>query len=140
MRYLLDTNIYVYAIEDRESLSRDVLSILEDYDNSFYLSAESVKELIVAFRNKKLLTRYWKSAQEMVRAITDEFYITVLPVDNEVMKTYATLKINENEEHRDPSDHIIISHAMTNRLPLISSDRKFRYYEQQGLELIYNSK
>ncbi|MGP1621840.1 MAG: type II toxin-antitoxin system VapC family toxin [Candidatus Cryptobacteroides sp.] len=139
MRYLLDTNIYVYSIVDRKSLSLDVLSILEDYDNSFCMSAESVKELIIGFRNKKLLTRYWKTAKEMVSAITNEFFITVLPVDSEVMKTYSLLNINTDERHKDPSDHIIISHAINNRLPLISSDHKFLFYEKQGLEIIYNS-
>lgn len=138
MRFMLDTNIFVYSVQDRDSLSKDVLSILEDYDNTFYLSSESVKELIVAYRNKNLLTNYWNSVSEMVNAITDEFYITVLPVDNEVMKTYSVLKINERENHHDPSDHVIISHAMTLRLPLISSDRKFEFYVKQGLDLISN--
>ena len=135
---MLDTNIFVYSVQDRDSLSKDVLSILEDYDNTFYLSSESVKELIVAYRNKNLLTNYWNSASEMVNAITDEFYITVLPVDNEVMKTFSVLEINERENHHDPSDHVIISHAMTLRLPLISSDRKFEFYVKQGLDLISN--
>lgn len=65
MRYLLDTNIFVYAVQDRDSLSEDVAAILEDYDNTFYMSAESVKELIVAYRNKKLLNKKWKSAKEL---------------------------------------------------------------------------
>jgi hypothetical protein len=55
-RYLLDTNIFVYAVADRDSLSTDVLAILEDYESVFYMSAESIKELIVAFRNKTLPT------------------------------------------------------------------------------------
>ena len=33
MRYLLDTNILIYAAIDRDSLSKDVTAILEDYDN-----------------------------------------------------------------------------------------------------------
>ena len=140
MRYLLDTNIFVYSIADRDSLCNDVLSILEDYDNTFYMSSESIKELIVAFRNKKLLTKVWKTPYEMVRAITEDFYVTVLPVDNEVMKTYSELEINHAESHNDPSDHVIISHAITNKMPLISSDRKFEFYKKQGLDLVFNQK
>ena len=67
MRYLLDTNIYVFYIIDSARLSRDVRAILED-----------------------------------------------------------------------PSDHIIISHAITERIPLISSDTRFPFYTKQGLDLIYN--
>ncbi len=43
-------------------------------------------------------------------------------------------------DHRDPSDHIIISHAMTLKMPLISSDTKFGFYAKQGLDLIINKK
>ncbi len=139
-RYLLDTNIFVYAVEDRDNLSADVLAILEDYESVFYMSAESIKELIVAFRNKKLLNEKWATPLDMVRSITEDYYITMLPVDNEVMKTYASLELNHSEDHKDPSDHIIISHAMTFRMPLISSDHKFLYYKRQGLDLIYNEK
>lgn len=39
-RYLLDTNIFVYAVEDRDNLSADVIAILEDYESVFYMSAE----------------------------------------------------------------------------------------------------
>ncbi len=92
-RYLLDTNIFVYAVADRDSLNEDVLAILEDYESEFYISAESIKELIVAYRNKKLLNKQWKTAFDMVKSITDDYYITVLPVDNEVMKTYSTWKL-----------------------------------------------
>ena len=58
MRYLLDTNIFIYWVTDYKLLSRDVRAILDDYDNTFCMSAESVKELIVGFNNGKLVTRY----------------------------------------------------------------------------------
>ena len=73
----------------------------------------------MAFNKKRFGSKRWKTTKDMVRAVTDEFFITVLPVDNEVMKTYASLVVNEAERHNDPSDHVIISHAMTLRLPLI---------------------
>jgi hypothetical protein len=37
------------------------------------------------------------------------------------------------------SDHLIISHALCNGIPLISDDDKFPFYRGQGLELIENS-
>ncbi len=140
MRYLLDTNIYIYFALDRELLSPDVKAILEDYDNTFFVSSETVKELIIAFNNGGLVSRYWKTAKEMVDAIRDLFYIRILPVGEEQLETYARLRINKAEDHKDPSDHIIIAHAITNGIPLISSDRKFKFYTKQGLELIFNKK
>ena len=63
MRYLIDTNIFVYATTDRDSLSRDVKAILEEPDTLLYISAESVRELIVGYRNKGLCSKRWKTVE-----------------------------------------------------------------------------
>ena len=140
MRYLIDTNIFVYLSTDVDLLSRDVLAIMEEPDTVLCMSAESVKELIVAYRNKGLCTKRWKNIEDMVKAIEEEFYITILPLKKEHMMTYAKMIINEQQGHKDPSDHIIIAQAITERLPLISSDTRFPFYRHQGLELIVNEK
>ena len=56
------------------------------------------------------------------------------------MRTYANLRINIAQDHNDPSDHVIIAHAITERIPLISEDSKFEFYKNQGLDLILNRK
>ena len=116
MRYLIDTNIFVYATTDRDSLSRDVKAILEEPDTLLYISAESVRELIVGYRNKGLCSKRWKTVEAMVAAIENEFYVQILPVKKEHMETYARMEINEAQGHKDPSDHVIIAHAITERL------------------------
>ena len=140
-RLLLDTNILFYIITEQDDcISRDVRAILEDYENEFLISMESIKELLVAYRTKNLLSKFFKSPLQMIEAIEKGIGIRIVQVDMEVMRTLAKLTINEVEEHYDPSDHIIISHALTLRLPLISSDRKFHFYTAQGLDFIYNDK
>ena len=109
MRYLLDTNIFIYLVIDPDQLSRDVKDILDDYDNTFYMSSESVKELIVGFNNGKLVSRFWDTAAKMVKDITNRYFIRILPVGEEHMDTYAHLTLNLAEDHRDPSDHVIIA-------------------------------
>ena len=42
------------------------------------------------------------------------------------------------EGHNDPSDRLIIAQALTEKIPLISSDTKFPKYKKFGLEFIYN--
>ena len=140
MRYLIDTNIFIYWVIDSERLSKDVKAILEDCENTFYISSESIKELIVGFNNGKLVSRYWRDATQMIKDITELFLIHILPVGEKQMEAYARLRLNLAEDHRDPSDHVIISHAINDHLPLISSDSKFLFYRNQGLELIYNSR
>lgn len=140
MRYLIDTNIFIFMTIDVDSLSRDVLALLEDPDALLYISAESVRELVVAYRNKGLGSRRWKSAEEMVDAIEKEFFIKILPLKKEHMETFSRLVPNDAQGHKDPSDHVIIAHAITEHLPLISSDKRFEFYRNQGLDLIFNKR
>lgn len=125
-------------ISDEERLSPDVATILSDYDTELCLSMESVRELVIAYRNNSFNTRRWRTATDLIRSISDEYFITILTVGFETMETYSRLRINEAEGHHDPSDHIIISQALTEHLPLITSDHKFKFYKKQGLDLIYN--
>ena len=140
MRYLLDTHIFVWHAKEQDSLSPEVSAIIGDYENELLLSMESVKELLVAYRTKPLFRRYWKTPISMIDSIQRQYGIRIVQPDMEVMRTLARLEINEAENHNDPSDHIIISQAITMKLPLISSDRKFPFYVKQGLDLIYNRK
>jgi PIN domain nuclease of toxin-antitoxin system len=125
---------------DVDSLSKDVQALLDEPDTLLYMSVESVRELIVLYRNKKVSIKRWKSAEEMVRSIEKVFFIKILPLKEEHMHTYSLMEINDMEHHKDPSDHIIIAHALTEHLPLISSDHRFEFYRAQGLELIYNKR
>ncbi len=90
MRYLIDTNIFIYMMVEPDKLSSDVDAILRDYDNVFYMSTK--------------------------------------------------MTLNEAQGHKDPSDHIIIAQALTEKLPLISSDSRFEFYRSQGLDLVFNKK
>lgn len=140
MRVLIDTCIFIHLATDRDQLSDDVLSILTDYDNVICVSAETPRELVIQYNNKKAVSKFWKSARQMIEAMQDEFFIEILPLKEEHMKTYADLELNIAEDHKDPSDHIIIAHAITEHLPLISDDGKFEFYRKQGLDFIFNDK
>lgn len=139
-RYLLDTNIFIYWATDKGMLDRDVIAALYEPDAQLYISSESVRELIVGYYNKSFNTRYWKTAEEMVRAIEEVFYIQILFVKKEHLLTYSRLRQYTQRGHNDPSDHIIISHAITEGLTLISSDMRFPHYRRQGLKLLFNKK
>ena len=134
-RYLIDTCIFIHYATDRGLLSADVLSILTDYDTVICMSAESIRELIIQYNNGKLVSKFWKSAEQMIDDIRNKYYIEILPLKEEHMRTYSRLRLNYVQDHKDPSDHVIISHAITERLPLISDDGKFDFYKDKGYTL-----
>ena len=140
MRYLIDTCIFIHYATDRELLSRDVLALLQDYDTVVCMSAESIRELIIQHNNGKLVSKYWKTSEQMIDDVRNKYFIEILPLAEEHIRTYSRLSLNRAQDHKDPSDHVIISHAITERIPLISDDSKFDYYEKQGLNLIVNKR
>lgn len=140
-RYLLDTNIFTFmATNQHDRITADVRAILEDYDTELWMPLESVRELIVAHRAGKVISTAYRTPLDVVNAIERDFNIRIVNMDMNTMRTMARLDINTAEGHNDPSDHVIIAQAINMRLPLISSDRKFPFYQSQGLDLIYNNK
>lgn len=138
MRLLLDTNIYVFLISDRKSLTTDVRAVLEAPENLKYLSIVSLQELITAFRTKKLLSNIWKTEAEMISFVLNDPSVDIDNTDVNVIRTLAALQINEEQDHKDPFDHCIIAQAISHKMTLVSSDTKFSFYRRQGLRLIEN--
>jgi PIN domain nuclease of toxin-antitoxin system len=136
-RYLLDTNIVMFYILNPRDLIRKVQNILNDYNNIFYVSTTSIKEIIHLYNSGKIKTTIWKRAEDIVPDIENANF-RLLPVKREHLVTYATL--STPKDHSDPNDHIIISQAITERMFLISSDRKFEQYGKQNLYFIFNDR
>jgi len=136
MRYFLDTNIFVFHALDNDNLDRNVISILDDYENIIYISAEVVKETMHLIRQKKIAVKHWKTPNDIWKSIT-EWGFVVDYVKEEHIRTLGNLVTAK--DHKDPTDHIIIAQAITNKIPVISSDTQFRHYKGQGLNLVFNN-
>jgi len=136
MRLLLDTCVIIDWLTDPKSISDKVWDIINEPRCKLYVSAETARELIVSFNNKRLLSKYWKTAEEMLLAMKEEAMVDILPISEHTMFTYSRLMLNETQDHHDPSDHVIIAHAITEHMTLLSSDHKFAFYRNQGLDLI----
>ena len=133
---LLDTCVVVDMLLNYNDIDKDVINIIDDPDNVACASFETMRELIVLFNNKKIRSKKWKTAEDVIYTVENVLAIDFLPLRPQVGITYSRLQINEGQNHYDPSDHIIISHAITEHIPLISCDKKFSFYRGQGLDLI----
>ena len=45
-----------------------------------------------------------------------------------------------SEGHKDVNDHVIIAQAISDKIPLISSDIEFENYVPQGLNFVFNKR
>ena len=136
MRYLIDTNILIFYVVDPDELTREVEDILEDHNNQIYIPSRCVEELIQLRQSGKITATMWKTAEDIVHSITDEFGFDIKYVAKEHLLTLARLPLLP--DHKDPTDRIAIAQAITEKTPLISSDREFPRYKRFGLDLVFN--
>ena len=137
MRYYLDTNVLIFALLKKmhHELSLEVQRILDDYSNRFYVSSVAVRELIHVYKTGDIQDIRYKSARDLFDAM-ERLGIEIVPTNRHHLLQYAALDVAAG--HKDPNDHIIIAQAISDKIPIISSDRMFKEYVGQGLEFVYN--
>jgi len=136
MRYLIDTNIFIRMANDSGFLSADVRTVIEDYENIIFVSSESIKEYIHLVQSGKVEPQKTIISTDIISFIEDTLGFNVKYAAKEHLLTFA--KLPTIEGHNDPSDRLIIAQAITEKIPLISSDKQFPKYRRYGLNFIPN--
>lgn len=126
MRLLLDTVILIYAVESPELLSKRAVSSLKNPDNIRELSSISLAEIAIKSSAGKL-----KLSVGMLRQALDDLNIRVLPYTARHAFELFALDLH----HRDPFDRQIIAQALSEKIPIVTSDRKFHLYK--GIDVIW---
>jgi PIN domain nuclease of toxin-antitoxin system len=123
-----------------DELSKEVFEILTDYSNTYITSTVCVHELIHLFQIGKIPLK--RNGERVV--INDfskwlkEMGIGIVPVSVKHLEELAALPLMD--DHRDPNDRLIIAQAISDRIPLVSSDHKFERYVKYGLDFIFNKR
>ncbi|GHV69393.1 twitching motility protein PilT [Bacteroidia bacterium] len=134
-RYLVDTHIALFWMFEDDELEQDVQEILNDCGALIYISTVSVQEMMHLRKRNKI--QFEKNPEELLKKLRLT-NMQLLPVKWEHLETYARLSMPDG--HNDPSDHLIISQAITEKMRLVSSDHWFRKYTKQKLELLFNNR
>ena len=133
-RYLLDTHILIWHVYNQKKLSRQIVDEFEDYNNRLFLSRVSLMEIAIKNRDGKLQLE--DDFETILQMIDKHWGIEILNIENRHLITLS--KLDYPEAHKDPFDHLLISQAITDKICLISADKKMKYYTTQGLELFEN--
>ena len=135
MRCFIDTNIFLFIKNDPDELNDEVKAILEDYENSFIISSESIREIAALIKSGRIEVKGWQTYYDIKHSL-DSYGIEIRYVNESHLKTL--FKLTPAPNHSDPTDLMIIAQAITEDLPLVSSDTKFPLYVAQGLNFVYN--
>jgi len=136
MRYLIDTNVFIQFVVDQYEITADVQKIFDDFGNTIYISSESIKEFIHLVQNGKIKPLKKINILDIFDFVENELGFIVKYICKEHLQ--MLLKLTTVENHNDPNDRLIIAQAITEKIPLISSDKKFPKYRKQGLDFIPN--
>jgi len=135
MRYFIDTNVFIFLCEETDRLVPEVKAIARDYENQLIMSVESVREILMLIKSGKMNPKIWKSYEDIKEKI-NEHGIEIRYITESHVK--ALSRLVPATEHSDPADLMIISQSIAEKIPLISSDKKFPLYEKQGLAFVPN--
>jgi len=124
-------------LDQRNNLNEEVIDLLDDFSNVFYVSSLVVREAVLLLKEKKIKHPEFKFMDDLFIAINIANY-EIKPFTKHHVLLYA--KLETPDDHKDPTDHMIISQSISDKIPIISSDRKFKLYENQGLQLVFNKR
>ena len=123
MKYLLDTHVMLWFLEDSNELSQKARKILTNGENQLFWSSASYWEITVKISLNELeLVSGW---QEILTGEKRENRIQDLPIYENHCEPSLTLPWH----HRDPFDRLLICQALVEDLTLITKDKNIQRYD-----------
>ena len=133
--YLLDTHVPIWLMTDNVKLNKNIREDIEYFQNAYYVSVETLREIVILQLNKKIELKI-----DSVISYLQSLQVCIIDIDTDHIKELEkTPMINiAGKTHEDPFDRMLIAQAITNKLTIISSDGKFPFYKNYGLKLLVN--
>ena len=117
MKYLIDTHIFIWAMEENKRLPLDIKARISDPNNKVFVSVTSIWEIII--KKRKGL----KVPKDILGGIKKSNFV-LLSIDINHVLEVENLPLY----HGDPFDRILIAQAKVENLTLITSDEKIWKY------------
>ncbi len=115
MRYLLDTHILLWAVEDNPKLSKKARSIIEDENNTLVFSVVSIWEVAIKLGTNKVDFNF--NPASLRRVLLDAGY-EEMPVLGHHVPFISELP----NIHKDPFDRLLIATAKLEGMTLLTAD------------------
>ena len=129
-KYLIDTHILIWALTEPSKLTQITKNIIEQNENEIFVSIISFWEIAIKRSLGKL--KLGVSLQEFYDA-TLNANISILQIEFQNILILDTLPFH----HDDPFYRIIISQSITENLPIITKDKKFKFYD---IDIVWKNK
>ena len=123
MKYILDTHVMLWFLEDSPELSTKSRRILKNAEHELFWSVVSYWELSVKFSLGRLeLDKEWPALLEREKKVNR---IQDLPLYQKHCEPHLKLPWH----HKDPFDRLLICQAMVENMILMTKDRHIKKYK-----------
>lgn len=122
MNYLVDTQIFIWAIISPKKLSPVIQALLQK--NTIWVSQISLFEIAIKQKISKLPELPLTVDELITQLHQDGFHL--LPLKIAHIAAYGSIELMPN--HRDPFDRLLMASAVAEGLTIISADEQFRQY------------
>ena len=122
MNLLLDTHIFIWLQIELHKLSAARMEMLENKNNTLFLSLASLWELQLKIQNGKF--KFPKPLPEIIREQQSINDLRILPITPAHIYELENLPFH----HKDPFDRLLISQATVEDYTLVTDDPKFSAY------------
>lgn len=119
MRFLLDTHVLLWWLEDNPRLNQRARAIIADGANNILVSHISIWETAIKQRIGKL-----QIGPSDIFPRLPEFGFAELPLTESHLMALAGI----GRFHGDPFDHLLLAQAQVERAAIISADRILQSY------------
>lgn len=127
MRIILDTHAFLWLGADSPLLSKKAKKLFMDTKNDLYLSLASIWEMAIKSSLGKL--KFRKPLETFILDKLQENSIQQLGIDFRHVTRVTDLPYH----HRDHFDRLLISQALEEKMPILSSDTAFDKYGVERL-------
>ena len=132
MRFMVDTHILIWALNNPARIRDDITHILRNEDTEIHYSQISLWEIAIKYGLGKLDLK-GHDPEEFHQAVGESF-LQCEALDSEALITSHRLPL----KHKDPFDRMLVWQCIKGGYTLLSADDKLQAYEENGLRLILN--
>jgi PIN domain nuclease of toxin-antitoxin system len=132
MNFLLDTHTLIWTIADRQKLSNAARKVIDDTNNSIFVSSISFWEIALKFSIGKLEINGILPDDLPDLALRTGFELISLSPDESA--SYHMLAI---ADHKDMFDRMLVWQAIRRNLTFLTKDERITQYRAEGLKILW---
>jgi PIN domain nuclease of toxin-antitoxin system len=124
MKYLLDTHVILWAVDDSNELSKTAKEILRNENALIFVSMASLWEFSIKYGMGKLkfnggLFRLYENIKKAD--------ITIYPIIKSHLAAYIELPFIG--DHKDPFDRLLVATAKAESMTILTADKNIHKYD-----------